>query len=89
LPQPKDKEKTDQTPILLGIFGQNPIPVSLCPPGSFIELPKGVPQKVLVESLKVNPSYISRILKNPDRSKLATLRKISSALDVELKSVLA
>jgi DNA-binding Xre family transcriptional regulator len=49
---------------------------------------KGVSQQKLAERLKVSPSFVSKVLKNPDRSQLSTLRRIAEALGVELRDVL-
>ncbi|MCK4658593.1 MAG: helix-turn-helix transcriptional regulator [Phycisphaerae bacterium] len=46
---------------------------------------KGVSQKQLAEMLDVTPAVVSRVLKNPDRSKVATLRRIAATLGVELR----
>lgn len=48
---------------------------------------QGVTQKELAARLNVTPAVISRVFKNPDRSRLATLRKIAQALDVELHEI--
>lgn len=48
---------------------------------------QGVSQKQLAERLNVTPAVISRVFKNPDRSKLATIRRIAQALGVELHEI--
>jgi DNA-binding phage protein len=48
---------------------------------------KGVSQKELAERLGVSPSFISKVFKQPDRSKVATLRKIAEALSVEVREI--
>ncbi len=45
---------------------------------------KGMSQKELANRLDVSPSFISKVLKNPDRSTVKTLRSIAKAIDVEL-----
>ena len=48
---------------------------------------KGVSQKELAERLGVSASFISKVFKQPDRSKVATLRKIAEALGVEVREI--
>ena len=48
---------------------------------------KGISQKELAERVGVSPSFISKVFKQPDRSKVATLRKIAEALSVELREI--
>jgi len=48
---------------------------------------KGVSQKELAERLGVSASSVSKVFRNPDRSKLVTLRKIADALGVELREI--
>jgi len=48
---------------------------------------KGVSQKELAERLGVSASSVSKVFRNPDRSKVATLRKIADALGVELREI--
>lgn len=48
---------------------------------------RDISQKELARRLNVTPSVISRVFKNPDRSRLATLRKIAHALGVELHEI--
>jgi len=49
---------------------------------------KGIKQKQLAAHLGVSPSAISKVINNPDRSKVNTLKKIAKAIDVELSSFL-
>jgi DNA-binding XRE family transcriptional regulator len=48
---------------------------------------RGVSQKDLAAKLKVTPGVINRVFKAPDRSKVATLRKVAAALGVELHEI--
>lgn len=48
---------------------------------------RGISQKELAKMLKVTPAVVSRVLKNPDRSKVATLRRMAAALGVELREI--
>jgi ribosome-binding protein aMBF1 (putative translation factor) len=48
---------------------------------------RGVSQNALASRLGVSPAVISRILRNPDRSKLDTLRRIADALDVSVREL--
>jgi len=48
---------------------------------------KGISQKRLAEMLGVTPAVVSRVLKEPDRSKVATLRRIADAIGVELREI--
>ncbi len=48
---------------------------------------KGVSQRELARKLNVSPSVISKVFQNPDRSKVATLRRIAAALQVELAEI--
>jgi DNA-binding Xre family transcriptional regulator len=45
---------------------------------------KKITQSELAKRLKVSPAVVNRVLKNPDRSMVATLRRIADALGVEL-----
>ena len=49
---------------------------------------QGVSQRQLAEQIGVSSSVISRVLKNPDRSKVETIRRIAEALDIELREIL-
>jgi len=49
---------------------------------------KGISQQKIAERLNVSPSFVSKVLRNPDRSQLSTLRRIAEALGVELRDVL-
>lgn len=49
---------------------------------------RGVSQNALASRLGVSPAVISRILRNPDRSKLDTLRRIAEALNVPVRELL-
>lgn len=49
---------------------------------------RGISQKTLAAKLGVTPAVISRVFKNPDRSKVATLRKIAKAIGVELYEII-
>lgn len=49
---------------------------------------RGLTQRQLAAMLKVTPAVISRVLKNPDRSKVVTLRKIAQALGVDLHQII-
>ncbi len=48
---------------------------------------RGLTQKELAKVLGVTPAVVSRVLKNPDRSKVATLRRIADALGIELREI--
>ena len=48
---------------------------------------RGISQKQLAKMLNVTPSVVSRVLKGPDRSKVATLRRMAAALGVELREI--
>jgi DNA-binding Xre family transcriptional regulator len=48
---------------------------------------RGISQKQLAQMLGVTPAVINRVLKKPDRSKVATLRRIADALHVELREI--
>jgi hypothetical protein len=47
----------------------------------------GITQKELAARLGVAPSALNRVLKNPERSKLATLRRIAAELGREVGQV--
>ena len=49
---------------------------------------RGLTQKELAKRVGVTPARISHVLKNPDRSKVATLRNIAQALDIDLRQIL-
>lgn len=49
---------------------------------------RGVSQAEVSDRVGVSPAVISRILKNPGRSRVDTIRKIAKALDVELRDIL-
>lgn len=49
---------------------------------------RGMKQTDLAAKLSMSPTSISRIFKAPDRSRLATLREIAAALDVDLSDIL-
>lgn len=49
---------------------------------------KEVTQKELARRLDVSPSFINKVFKQPDRSKVATLRRIAEALEVDLAEIL-
>jgi DNA-binding Xre family transcriptional regulator len=49
---------------------------------------RGVSQADVSDRVGVSPAVISRILKNPGRSRVDTIRKIAKALDVELRDIL-
>lgn len=49
---------------------------------------RGLSQRELAKKIGVTPAALSRVLKNPDSSKVTTLRKISQALDVDLGRIL-
>ena len=49
---------------------------------------RGMKQSELAAKLKMSPTSISRIFKSPDRSRVATLREIAAALDVDLSDIL-
>ncbi len=46
-----------------------------------------ISQKELARRMGVSPSFISRVLRDPERSRLATLKRIARALDIPLSSV--
>lgn len=48
---------------------------------------KGMTQAALAKKLGVTPAVVNRVLKNPDRSMVATLRKIAKALGVDLYEI--
>jgi len=48
---------------------------------------RGLTQKQLAEKIGVTPARISHVLRNPDRSKVDTLRKIARALDIDLRRI--
>ena len=49
---------------------------------------QGVSQRRLAEQIGVSSSVISRVLKNPDGSRVKTIRRIADALDIELREIL-
>jgi len=49
---------------------------------------RGYTQKKLAEKIGVTPARISHFLKNPNRSKVDTLRKIADALDIDLRDII-
>ena len=49
---------------------------------------KGVSQAQVAERIGVSPGVVSRVLKNPGRSKVETIRKIAASLDIELRDIL-
>ena len=49
---------------------------------------QGVSQRQLAEQIGVSSSVISRVLRNPDRSRVKTMRRIAKALDIELREIL-
>jgi len=48
---------------------------------------RGLTQKQLAQKIGVTPARISHVLRNPDRSKVDTLRKIACALDIDLRQI--
>ena len=48
---------------------------------------RGLTQKALAKRVGVTPARISQVLRNPDRSKVDTLRKIAQALDIDLRQI--
>ncbi|MCK4341774.1 MAG: helix-turn-helix transcriptional regulator [Phycisphaerae bacterium] len=49
---------------------------------------KKMKQVDLAKKMGISPAVVNRVLKNPDRSMVATLRKIAAALDVELYEII-
>lgn len=49
---------------------------------------RGLTQKELAARIGISPVMISRVLKDPDRSKVDTLRKIAQALDIDLREII-
>ena len=49
---------------------------------------KGMTQAALARKLGVSPAVVNRVLKRPDRSMVATLRKIAAALHAELWEII-
>lgn len=49
---------------------------------------KGVSQKELAKRLGVSPSVVNKVFKDPDRSKVATLRRVAEALGVDLHAII-
>lgn len=49
---------------------------------------RGLTQKELAKRVGVTPGRISHVLRNPDGSKVGTLRKIAQALDIDLRQIL-
>jgi len=48
---------------------------------------RGLTQKQLAAKIGVTPGRISHVLRNPDRSKVDTLRKLARALDIDLRQI--
>ena len=48
---------------------------------------KGMSQVELARKAKMDPAMLSRVFKNPDNSKLGTLRRIAKALNVDIAQV--
>jgi DNA-binding XRE family transcriptional regulator len=49
---------------------------------------QGVSQSELAQRLGVTPAVVSRVFKNPDRSKVQTIRRIAKALGVSVREVI-
>jgi lambda repressor-like predicted transcriptional regulator len=49
---------------------------------------KGLTQAALAKKMGKSPTVISRILKNPERSRVTTLQSIATQLDVDLSEIL-
>lgn len=49
---------------------------------------KGMTQAALARKLGVSPAVVNRVLKRPDRSMVATLRRIAAALQAELWEII-
>lgn len=49
---------------------------------------KGLTQKELANRLNVNPSFISKVISNPERSTIKTLRGIANAIGVDLNTII-
>jgi len=49
---------------------------------------RGLTQRELAKRVGVTPARISHVLRNPDRSKVDTLRRIAQALDINLRQIL-
>jgi lambda repressor-like predicted transcriptional regulator len=49
---------------------------------------KGMTQAALARKLGVSPAVVNRVLKRPDRSMVATLRRIAAALHAELWEII-
>ena len=49
---------------------------------------RGVTQAELARRLDKSPTSISRILRNPERSRVDTIRQIAKALKVDLSGIL-
>jgi len=48
---------------------------------------RGISQVELARKAKMDPAMLSRVFKNPDNSKLGTLRRIAKALNVGIEQV--
>jgi len=48
---------------------------------------RGVNQRDLAKRLKVSPAVVSRILRQPNRSKLETLSRVARALNVSVRQL--
>jgi len=49
---------------------------------------RGISQKAIATKLGVTPAAVNRVFKRPDRSKVATLRKIAAAMGVALHELI-
>ena len=49
---------------------------------------KGMTQAALARKLGVSPAVVNRVLKRPDRSMVATLRRIATALQADLWEII-
>jgi len=49
---------------------------------------QGLSQLQLAERVGVSPPVISRVLKNPEKSRVETIRKVAAALDIELRDII-
>jgi len=54
----------------------------------YIARERGISQKAIAQKLEVTPAAINRVFKNPDRSKVSTLRRIAQAMGVELHELI-
>lgn len=48
----------------------------------------GLTQKQLAERAGMLPNSVSRILRNPEQSRVATIRKLANALDTDISDIL-